>query len=117
MSALALWHFGDTIPWLALAYAGMNGLVSAAFYLRERWLLPALALNFAGYTCLHAVLWWISGEANGLRLLVSIVLAGGALGIVYHYRHRLSISRYRLAGYAFFALWILVFTYTAIAMI
>ncbi len=87
------------------------------FYLLERWLLPALALNVLGYSSLYLAALVAGGDISLIRFAVSTLLAGSALLTVYIYRESLSGPRYPYAGYAFFALWILACAYTASALL
>ncbi|HVV38714.1 MAG TPA: hypothetical protein VHD31_00075 [Candidatus Paceibacterota bacterium] len=114
IASVATWHFGQVFPALALAYTAMNLLLSTGFYLREKWLLPLLALNCAGYTCVYAAAWALGSDVSVLRFALSTILAGGTLGLVYYYRDLLVEQPYSLyTGAVFLGLWILTFTYTA----
>ncbi len=110
-------HFAGTLPALALAYAGLNFLLCRAFFLRQWWLLPALALNCGGFTLLYLAAWAHSGDISLIRFLLSTLLAGGALALAYLRRNSLVRNRGIYAGYAFLGLWILAFTYTASAVL
>jgi hypothetical protein len=113
VAALASWHFGGGIPLLGLAYAGMNFALARGFFLKEGWLLYALALNCGAYTLLYAAAWAQGADPNLVRFAISTVLAAGAVAIAWRWRRVLSPASFPYTAYAFLALWIFAFIETA----
>ena len=112
VGGIAFWHFGGGLPVLPAAYVAMNFLISRAFLLRQRWLIPIIALNFFGYSALLAAEFLLVGHIDLIRSCISTVLALGALASVYIYRHSVG-PQDSWAGVICLVLWILVYTYTA----
>ncbi|HVU80339.1 MAG TPA: hypothetical protein VHD37_03185 [Candidatus Paceibacterota bacterium] len=117
VASVATWHFGGSIPLLGLAYSGMNFALSRGFFLKEGWLLYALALNCGAYTLLYAAAWAQGGDANLVRFAISTALAAGAAGAAWRWRRALSPASFPYAAYAFLALWIFAFIETARTML
>ena len=113
VSGVAFWHFGGGLPFLPAAYVGMNALLSRAFFLRERWLLPLLTLHISAYTTLFLATWLLGGDVPFISSAISTALAGGAWVSVYTYRTSALLKQGTWAGVACLVLWILVYTYTA----
>ena len=106
---------GD-IPWLLIAYAGMNFLLGFGFYMCEKWILPLLGLNLAGYTLLYAIVLLTGGFADLSYMSVHILVAGTLWGLVYGMRRSLADTRWgRLQGAVFFVLWASTYVYSFVS--
>ncbi len=112
VGVIAHWQFDSTVEWLFVAYATMNILLGVGFWLRERWLLIAVALNCLAYSVLY-IGWWASGgDVNVSRIAMSVAIAGGVWWLVHlNRRHLIGPSR-SIVGTAFFLIWILTYSYT-----
>jgi len=105
----------EDIPWLLVAYAGMNFLLGFGFWMREKWLLPLLGLNLAGYTILHLAT-LVSGDPFVIRMGVNIALALTVWGLVYGMRRSLADTRWgRLQGAVFLVLWASTYVYSFVS--
>ena len=116
LSSVGHYRILGTIPWLFLDYALMDILLGLGFYMREKWILPLLALNFGGYTLLNAVNLIYGPSPDLIHIGVNILAAGLLCGVVYIARDQLVETRWgSLQAVAFILLWALAYVSVATA--
>lgn len=113
LSAVGHFRALGTVPWLLLAYAGMDFILGAGFCMQEKWILPLLGLNLCGYAFLHLVSLLLALPAHPLYMGVNILLAAALWGVVYRLKpHLVETGWGRVEVVAFALLW--AFTYIAV---
>lgn len=116
LGIVTAWNINTPVRVEFFGYAALDFLLAYGFFSAQRWLLPALALNWLAGGALAAVKFFVHtpADASIATYAVSFLLGGLIVLAVYILPRKkfYASSRERLAGAAFVVIWAAIACYT-----
>lgn len=113
LNVVAAWAMYHSVLWLALGYGVIDFLIAYGCFARERWVIAAFALNFAGLAALLGMEWYM----NAFSFLAVVVAVAAGIIAVFAYQRRRFLrhsGQWWITGGPFFLIWAAAFIYTVI---